>query len=440
MGLFERYPATPESIWGTADTTTTAGQTCRTVGADVASGGRQACTSVDGDVLPALQAAPDPVVATADDLERCAIVATGCLNQWGTYVSTYNAGIDDLNRRWSAAAADSFGVSGADYQDSGGPGQQEFDQTGYDGAVASARSTLRAQLVAEKQQLDADLDDSATAVAGMLDEGPSDRVALALVQAGALPQTVDPNLLGELWGALRGQALWPTDQGALGVAAWGVGRAGFGFGVGQTWKTRVQQGRFAPRGYLPNGRYGYLPWRNAPWYTNAYRAAQGSNWQAKPYQSTSYSRWATAGKWASRGGAAIGFATAGYSQYLADANDPTLSTSERVGRIGTRTLVQGGAGWGGAVVGGKVGAGIGFAVGGPVGAVVGGVVGGIVGGVIGSGIGNEIADHVVEFGGELAEGATELASDALDTAGEALDDAGETISDGAEAVGDFFGF
>lgn len=428
MGLFERYPATPESIWSTADATTTAGQTCGTVGADVQSGGQQATTSVSGDVLPPLQAAPTPVVATADDLERCAIVATGCLNQWGTYVETYNTGIDDLNRRWAAAAANDFGVSSADHQQGDGSGGQELDQSGYDSAVAGARAALRAQLVREKQQLDEQLDGSATAVAGMLDEGPTDRVALTLVQAGALPQTTDPNLLGELWASLRGQVLWPTDQGAAGVAAWAAGRAGFGFGVGQSWMTRVQQGRFAPRGQLPNGRYGYLPWKTSPWYTTAWRAAQGSNWQAKPYQSTSYSRWSTAGKWVGRGGAALGFATAGYSQYLADANDPTLSTSERVGRIGMRTAVQGTAGWGGAMLGGKVGAGIGMAVGGPVGAVIGGVAGGIIGGVIGSGIGNEVADHLVEFGGEVAEGATELA-----------EDVGEGFSDAAEEVGDFFG-
>jgi hypothetical protein len=240
----------------------------------------------------------------------------------------------------------------------------------------------------------------------------------------------DAGVMEEIWNAVKGQWTPPGHMGAFGVGSWVAGRGGTAFGIASSWMTTVTYGRFAPR----NAAGRYVP-VSGPWYQRAYRASgswfgrNANNWQAKPYASAVRSNWATAGKWVGRGGGLLGVGTAGFSQWSMDANRTDLNTTERLGRAGTRAVIAGGAGWGGAIVGGKVGAGIGFAVGGPVGAVVGGALGGLVGGVIGSGIGNEVADHVVDFAGDAAE-----------TAVNAAEEVGEALDDAAESVGDFFGF
>lgn len=418
---FEHYPATSGAISGASSSIASSGAQVEAVGAGVEAAHQPAAAGVFGTLAPPMTAAPVPVVANAQQLSQAGIFAAGAVRLFGNAVQTYDDGIDRLNERWAQAQSSNFGVATPSLPGDATPQERRESQAAFDGAVSAAREQLRQELQGEQRRLESDLDDAADKSAAMLNRGPNAADMQTLTASG---------VMDEMWKALQGQVLPPGNMGAWGVGLWGAGRAGTAFGIGSSWLTRVTYGQFAPR----NAAGLYIP-RSAPWYTTAYRASgnwfgrNANNWQAKPYLSSTYSRWATAGKWAGRGGGLLGVGTAGFSQWSMDANRTDLSTTERVGRAGTRAVIAGGAGWGGAILGGKAGAGIGFAVGGPVGAVVGGVIGGVVGGVIGSGIGNEVADHVVDFAGEAAE-----------TAMDAAEDVGEGLSDAAESVGDFLGF
>jgi len=417
---FDHYPATSGAILGASSAIASEGADVGAVGTAVEAAHRSAAVGVLGTLQSPMAAAPQKVIDSTVQISQAGVFASGAVRLFGKAVQTYDDGIDRLNERWHQAEATNFGVARPSLPCDATPQEQQQSEADYTHAVSAARERLREELRGEQRRLEAELDDAADRSAGMLDRGPNAADMAAMSDAG---------LLEEIWNSLQGRWTPPGHMGPYGVGSWWAGQAGTTFGVGSSWMTKVTYGRFAPRNAL--GRYVPV---SAPWYQNAYRASGGwfgrnaNNWQARPYASAAHSSWATAGKWVGRGGGLLGVGTAGFSQWSMDANRTDLSGAERWGRAGTRAVVAGGAGWGGAILGGKVGAGIGFAVGGPVGAVVGGVLGGLVGGVIGSGLGNEVADHVVDFAGEAAE-----------TAVNAAEEVGEALDDAAESVGDFFG-
>lgn len=365
-----------------------------------------------------MAAAPVPVLTTGREVSAAAIVAEGCLNRWSACVTAYNAAIDDLNARYETARATSFGVTAGDFSgpDAGTPAQQ---QSAYDGAVVSAGASLRGTLHAEKAELDAALDADADTVAAMLEEGPTEQVAIALASSGDLPPG-SVGLAGEIWNAARSQVLPPVDKGPWDIGLWALGRGGAGLGIGVNIATYARYGRFAPR--AASGLYRAIPSSRVH---QGFLAMSQHNWQAQPYQSATRGSWGTTGTALKWGGVGLAGAGGGVNQWSQDANRTDLSTTDRVARAGTRGALTAGGAWAGGALGGKVGAGVGFAVGGPPGAAVGAIVGGVVGGVIGSGVANEVADHAVE-----------LADDAVDLAGDAIDGLG----DAAESVGGFLGF
>lgn len=144
---------------------------------------------------------------------------------------------------------------------------------------------------------------------------------------------------------------------------------------------------------------------------------------------TTRAQWATRAKWFGRAGIATAFVTAGAGQWLSDANDPNLETSERVGRTAAQTVTVGGAsalgGWGGAAGG----AAIGTAICPGVGTVVGGVVGGIVGGGVAGAVADELNDTVVSWAGDAANAVEDWAGEAASDVDEALDDAKDAAGD-----------
>ena len=95
--------------------------------------------------------------------------------------------------------------------------------------------------------------------------------------------------------------------------------------------TQGSLGRFAPRG--PNGRF--LPINSTGSWVNAWRRGQSSNYVANPGNAAAYARWSTASKWVGRAGTVLTVGTSAISQWQQDANDPSLTTAERVGRAGT---------------------------------------------------------------------------------------------------------
>ncbi|MFI0778351.1 hypothetical protein [Streptomyces sp. NPDC021212] len=180
-----------------------------------------------------------------------------------------------------------------------------------------------------------------------------------------------------------------AEQGRQTLGYGGYGTTGLGAAV--SWMGYYKYGRFAPRGVLPSGRYGYLAWKNEPLWKNTYRRMWSKNWQAKPYAAAARNKWGTVGKWGGRASLGLTAVTSGLSQWGADAQDKNMSTGKRVARTATKSLATTGGAWAGAEGGAAAGAAVGAVFGG-VGAPVGAVVGGLVGAAAGSGIGSEAGD------------------------------------------------
>lgn len=242
--------------------------------------------------------------------------------------------------------------------------------------------------------------------------------------------TADPAILK----LLKDAGLVPQDLTPFGLSAFAIGGGLTGLGLRATWLTRVTLGRFAPR---VGGRFAPIGngWFGNRWLgPNSWRALSDSNWVARPGQAGSYGTWSTVGKWAGRAGVVVSFGVAAYDQWRTDADDPSLSTAERVGRSTAVGATTAAGGWAGAWAGAQVGGMIGTAVGGPVGTVVGGFVGGVIGGVIGSGVGQAVGGWIADGAGQVAEAVADGVGKAWDAAGDALSDIGDALSDFGDAI------
>lgn len=192
------------------------------------------------------------------------------------------------------------------------------------------------------------------------------------------------------------------ETGADGVqmTGWGLGLAGTAGGVVAGWQINSRYGRFAPRG--ANGRW-VSPSSLSRWQWGV-RSMSGSNWVPKANQAATHARWSTASKWLGRAGGAVTFATSAYGQWTADADDPSLTDAERVGRTAWRGGTAAAGAWGGATAG----AAIGTAIFPGAGTVVGGLVGGAIGGFVGSEFGGATVDWVGDRVDDVWEGAKDV--------------------------------
>lgn len=123
-------------------------------------------------------------------------------------------------------------------------------------------------------------------------------------------------------------------------------------------------------------------------------------------------------------------ATAGHQQWQDDADDPRLSTADRVGRTAVRAGLEGGAALAGGFVGGQYGAAIGTMILPGAGTAIGTVVGAGVGAFVATEAGRAAVDTAVE----TVDDVIDLAESAADAAGEAASDAAEAVGDAAETV------
>lgn len=202
-----------------------------------------------------------------------------------------------------------------------------------------------------------------------------------------------------------------TGADGIQVTGWGLGLAGTAGGTAAAWQIYSRYGRFAPR--AANGLW-VSPKSLSRWQWGV-RSMSGSNWAPKANQAATHARWSTASKWLGRAGGVLTFATSAYGQWTADADDPTLTDAERVGR----TAWRGGTAATGAWVGATGGAAIGTAIFPGAGTVVGGLVGGAVGGLLGSEVGGATVDWV---------------GDRVDDAWEGVKNIGGVIGDGAKEL------
>lgn len=207
------------------------------------------------------------------------------------------------------------------------------------------------------------------------------------------------------------------------IGAWLFGLGGLGFGAGVGWMANSRYGVFQPR---VNGAFGTA--RGMTFWQRAWAATDAKNFHATPYNAAARNGWANAGKWAGRAGTAVTAISAGWNQWQADADDPSMGEVEQGTRAATMGATTAAGAWAGAQGGAWAGGAIGTAICPGVGTVVGAVVGGVVGGAIGGFVGSEVGQAILDPVGDAADAAADWAGDQLSDADDALSDVGDAIS------------
>lgn len=207
------------------------------------------------------------------------------------------------------------------------------------------------------------------------------------------------------------------------LGAWLFGLGGLGIGAGVGWMVNGRYGVFQPR---VNGRFGSA--RGMTFWQRAWAATRTDSFHARPYSAAARNGWADAGRWATRAGTVVTAASAGWNQWQADADDPSMGDVEQGTRAATMGATTAAGAWAGAQGGAWAGGAIGTAICPGVGTVVGGVVGGIVGGAVGGFAGSEAGQAIIDPVGDAAEAAADWTGDRLSDAGDALSDAGDALT------------
>lgn len=207
------------------------------------------------------------------------------------------------------------------------------------------------------------------------------------------------------------------------IGSWLFGLGGLGFGAGVTWLVNGRLGVFQPR---VNGRFGSAS--GMGFWQRAAAATRSDSFHALPYQAANRNAWATAGKWAGRAGTAVTALSAGWNQWQADADDPSMGDVERGTRAATMGATTAAGAWAGAQGGAWAGGAIGTAICPGVGTVVGGVVGGLVGGAVGGFAGSELGEAVLDPVGDAAEATADFVGDVGESIGDTASDVGDAIT------------
>lgn len=223
----------------------------------------------------------------------------------------------------------------------------------------------------------------------------------------------------------KGLAIIPASGSEQDIAAWLGSADGNVTASFATWMTYSTHGGFVPQIGAHSGE--------ASAWVRALRHMDPKSFGPMPGDEVPYKTWDTTGKLATKAGSVLAGGLAGYEQWQEDSNDPTLSTSERVGRATTVGASTGLGAYGGAVLGTEIGASIGSVFPGP-GTAIGAVAGGLIGGVAGSEFGGWVGDRTKDAVGDLVDGGTKVVSGAIDKAGDIADDVGDAASDVGDAL------
>ncbi len=185
-GPFDRYPVSGDVVRAAGDEIAATVEPLSTVLATTMIFHGIASAAVDGELEAPLRSSADPIERRTSSLVQGALVGAGAVRVFGDHVHRFDVGVDGLNARWAEAQERGFGVPLTEGQPAG---ERET-------AVDAARGQLLASLSREYAVLDTDLDAGADAVAGLLDDGPTEQTVLALYRAGALPLTAPLLFLG----------------------------------------------------------------------------------------------------------------------------------------------------------------------------------------------------------------------------------------------------
>lgn len=248
MSLFAHYPADPMLIRACAGDLFAGSSRIGDVAATVTGRHVAAVAAVGGVLVAPLSSAVLPVSQAARSLSAAATVAGGALRLFAAAVATYNAGVDELNRRYDAARAAGFYAEPI----TAPPGESltAVDERRYDDRISEAKTRLVFELGLQEARLRADLDAAAETAAAVLDRGPTPDSMRFLSGSKGLPAATGLVFSGvgsddddhtELWapGPIEGEMTVSDedDDGGPSLADWlRVVPAAVDVGTGLLWQ------------------------------------------------------------------------------------------------------------------------------------------------------------------------------------------------------------
>jgi hypothetical protein len=169
---WESYPVTGQALRTAADNTEGRLSKVRSVVSQTEQGHQTALNAVDDQLDASMDDAPRGVITQANDTERKAIFAAGCLKYFAHAVDIFNT---------TGISPRSVSTLNTDFA--------ELVRTKYDGDLQKARAAEEGAYDSEYGRLEANLDEAATHTSTMLSQGPTDANVKDLYSWGALPIT-----------------------------------------------------------------------------------------------------------------------------------------------------------------------------------------------------------------------------------------------------------
>jgi hypothetical protein len=200
---WEPYPVTGETLRTAADDTEGRISSVRSVVSQTEQEHATALGAVDDQLEASVDDAPRGVITQANDTERMAIFAAGCLKYFAHAVDIFNTtgisprSVSTLNSEFEALIGTNFGVSRPDIPSGATQADRQSLENGFDDDVAAARSAKEAEFDREYGRLEVNLDEAATHTSTVLSQGPTDANVKDLYSWGALPITaalIFPNI------------------------------------------------------------------------------------------------------------------------------------------------------------------------------------------------------------------------------------------------------
>jgi hypothetical protein len=119
-----------------------------------------------------------------------AAIAAGTVRLLGDAVETYNRRVDELNSRWRAAKAQSFGVVPGSQADDASEDEIRQAAVRHADQLLDAKLDLLSRLEREHGTIRRTLDEAIATATDRLSAGPTAEVLRELVEAGGLPSIV----------------------------------------------------------------------------------------------------------------------------------------------------------------------------------------------------------------------------------------------------------
>lgn len=179
MSLFAHYPADAAAVLSQAESLRGAAGRAEGVGSSVSGRTKAAATQTDGLLESPVAELDRPVTVDVDGLSSAGLVAGGALGLFSSAITTYDEGVDELNRIYDEAKAANFHAEPIADDATGADGKPLSDserQSAFDGRIDGARSELVATLRTSEAALMRTLDQAADGTAGLLGAQPGSPV------------------------------------------------------------------------------------------------------------------------------------------------------------------------------------------------------------------------------------------------------------------------